>query len=504
MAAYAQQSKDYLSSELPQELLDQVLGYLDFSNQLKLRRVFRKDIYDVRVVPVIKPVLSILCVSPSRVSLRNFQRICHTRFFQDHIKCVIYSPNAISADSILDWDLAETTELFEVETTAVERYRERVRTRYGLGPEIELTGQEALRSYALYCSLHEEHEAVEDKITVLAILEGGFLALSNLNEIRISYCFCNEGSNVSSLLLGWSCQMGRSSCWNTMEDGSVEQAACILLEDSMNDYHSDVLFQAIGNSKIALQKLQIGTRQVPIAGIEFGEDMMRNAVRNLRILTICCEDYPDWRYLRDFERLWEDIAMSVSELHELTLIIEWDRPIIPTADRVHHYFLESADCPNLRALRMQPSDDGDLPPVDSQALRRFLIRHSDSLREVELENVLIHQNIEDEDVCESLRAFLDTAFDPLRKLESAIVRILRPAKHSGRKYDCHPRATSPKPCDGACEMYEIPGHPNAHAYNGPLSKWLSMEKLEALAGKLGVELKDGAWDFGEYVMKRLA
>ena len=77
--------KEYLTKDLPQELLDQVIGYLDLSSQLRLRLVFDRKTYEARVIPVLRPTLSTLYVAPSKLSICYFRRICESTFFQQHI-----------------------------------------------------------------------------------------------------------------------------------------------------------------------------------------------------------------------------------------------------------------------------------------------------------------------------------------------------------------------------------------------------------------------------------
>ncbi|KXS97883.1 hypothetical protein AC578_5026 [Pseudocercospora eumusae] len=156
MATNATQSqKDYLTNDLPQELLDQVIGYLDLSDQLKLRLALTSRAYETRIVPAIRPTLGVF----------------------------VYLSRHPSSDTKPD-DSAFDSDWLDAETSQIESFRQRVLDLCA----VDLTGHQVSQSLALYQYLLAEHKGLDqtDLPRIIEILRLGLCNFPQLEEVVVT------------------------------------------------------------------------------------------------------------------------------------------------------------------------------------------------------------------------------------------------------------------------------------------------------------------------------
>lgn len=500
MAAAATASgKDYLTEELAQELLDLIIGYLDLSNQLKLRLVFNAPKAD-KVTRTLEPVLSNLFVSPTRLSLRNFKNICQAPFFQEYVRTVTFVPYEVSkADLVFRDDVASDDALA---MTACEHYR-----RQASHNGTDLTRREAQRSLELYNSLSVEHEVyykfarksskLRSSQELCAILRRGLESLPRLGAVILSFSINRDGLNASCAAYGEEYNQRRSFLGQyTLDQDVVGRAANLFLGSRDYTGHADVFFEAIDSASIRLRTLNIGEEGndgqlgILICDSSTLEGLMKR-LRNLTVSVMRCPGSLD----TDLDLNWQKIACSATGLRKLTIMPEVDPynedGSLRTSSEILEYFLRFGHYPSLQLLRVKGTRE---QPATAKAMDviDFFSRHCETLEHVDFSGMLFDSTSVSEDVCAATRSVLDHALVMPKKLKTFKMQLYRRDEHSNPPSLCQDEECLREggPCDGSCEEYlDFQG------------EWFHRSKLEDLASELGIVLKDDCWDFGQYVMR---
>ncbi|KXS97891.1 hypothetical protein AC578_5022 [Pseudocercospora eumusae] len=484
--------KDYLTHEIAQELLDQIIGYLDLSNCLKLRIVFSNDAFKDRIAPTIRPYLTNLFVSPTETSLFNFERIAKSPFFNGYVDTVTFVPQALckERDGFHDGKIEKFS--------TVADYRNRIR---GFHKKIELSGLEATRSLELYRSLAAEHkihyqswngQSSDDyPEDVYKALKEGLSSLPKLKRVMISSHIAQDGLNASCLLYSDSYEEQReaSNLYN-LRYNPVRMVAKGILQNQVLYECTPALFAGIGDAKVQLRSLEIGSSHEDQMHETIQESVSWNVknvlpvFRKLNKLTVSCED-TYIGFALQHRGLWKGIASSAIGLSELTLFTganfgHWKGGLDSSEVQVLGHFLKFGNYPSLRIIRIRGVYKK--PDIIANAeFVRFLNKHHETLEEVDLSGVLFSDRSMQEDVCATIRCVLDDAAAALSKLKSFKMLVHRRDKDSNGER--HRRSST-------CKKYMI--HPDV---------WMHRSQLDNLASSLGVALRDGSWDFGGYVMR---
>jgi len=260
---------------------------------------------------------------------------------------------------------------------------------------------------------------------------------------------------------------------------------------------ADALFNALKDTNIILADLELGnglTEQLPhyfaySVNRSLGATMALNFVAsNLKHLTLSIKDGNEDTDSED----WRGFFASAKALESLRTCPEWG-----WSESVWHSPQEfgtiiSAILPheafaNLHTFEIvgklnQPTN------VRVVWLQAFLTRHASTLRRLELSGVLLFNWYSSMRVRDTMRTCLRNLRNTL-SLVSAKALISRRGGEHANEY-CWGESKDGLECDKSCRQY-LTASGDA----------LDVQELERLAGDLGVQLKDGVWDFGEFLMR---
>ncbi|KAK4621911.1 hypothetical protein CLAFUW4_06754 [Fulvia fulva] len=150
------------------------------------------------------------------------------------------------------------------------------------------------------------------------------------------------------------------------------------------------------------------------------------------------------------------------------------------------YFMQHGTYTRLRELRLVSGNGSLEGTVDAGTLQAFLAAHQGTLHTLSLRNIVLTNQYPEEIPTDTLRSFLlqCKSMHVWRKFEMILAKK---AEHD--KNDC------PHYRDGG-------GHLSCANYYVRRESWIMGTDLAVLTRELGVEVEDGRWDFGKFIMRK--
>ncbi|KAK4621173.1 hypothetical protein CLAFUW4_11561 [Fulvia fulva] len=468
-------SEEWLNEKLPVEVQKRISDYLELRDKLALRTVFPKTQHEF-VDNALMDTVNTLYVSPSKNSLDNFKLVCSTKYYQQRVTHVVFVPKAIG-----DEDFREIK--------SFKKYREQV-------PALSI--EDARHSFCIYRDLVTSGKrsvslAMYDQgptKSVVELLRDGMKKLPKLAAASVATAITHDGINANPLW--YSEEFGRSKealGHYVVEQDTASRAAVSALGSSSDD-GIDSFFEALGSAKLKLESLTLGegmARQL-YSEIQictgFDDDCLKSIFSKVKKLSVAYKDLNE----HDFSYMWQHIAEIAVNLRELTLyngaaIYDsfWRTPGdgVPVLD----HFLHFGQFPKLEKLHVQ--GDHIKPGIlNSEHFKHFLNKHRD-IRSIVVQDMLFSGYAGD--ICADMKSVFEHARSKMSKDATFSMKVHRRDEHADGGLCTFDGRSD---CDGTCEMYLVHGR-----------TWMERSELEGLAHELKVELVDGSWDFGAYVMR---
>ena len=263
----------------------------------------------------------------------------------------------------------------------------------------------------------------------------------------------------------------------------------------------DVLFQALAHTSSNITELKIGNGISDQLEYHLGNyancdpSTLSCVAANLTHLTVSCKDDDE----KEDHDAWREFVKAAKHIQSVTVYLHSNGGDFLWHTAQEHGTVLGAilchgDWKNLHRLevigkREQPSC------VRAVWLDGFLRRHAKTLEELTLSACLLVNWYDAKNKSPTtMKWALQNMRDQLN-LSQARIEVYRRDEHKGRA--CWGQDPTGAECYGTCTKYMLVKAPGER-----WADWLEREKLEAMATQLGVDLKDGVWDFGEFVMRK--
>ncbi|KAK4547574.1 hypothetical protein LTR36_000531 [Oleoguttula mirabilis] len=258
---------------------------------------------------------------------------------------------------------------------------------------------------------------------------------------------------------------------------AVRDAGVVVTELALGNGLSDQIQYGIYRTSLFNIKEDIG--KLPT------DDLMRYIAANLIHLSISSQDSIEGQDLG----FWRNFLAGAANLHTLRVYMDSDSQ----APHEHGTILSTV-LPHLTFTKLHTFEAiGNLDqPTSVRAiwLDAFLTRHAATLQTVELSGILLVNWYRPQNALQSMSRILQSMHSLLGVGCQVAVKLRRRSEHDASE------------CNGSCTRYLMGGGVMWCTRHVMVDgKWLKMTDLDKLARGLAVELRDGQWDFGAYVMR---
>lgn len=523
--------EDYLTN-LPNELLTEIISYLPEQERLKLRAVLPKPKeYEKFIVGLSGDKFNRLYVFTTHASLKRFSEICQTQFFQRHITEVVFVFKTLFDDLTEPATYEQYMKWYDTadgRTSTLTRWYSRLERTDDLHGEA-LGDTTIATTYGAYQSLMDEY--CTTSLPKAETIAKGLAALPLLSTVSVSWgeLLKSQGLNALNIWIDF------PERWRIPLSATKDTAMAFLRRKHTTDYCPEL--STMGKKimdagwmgafvaalkKTQVQELNIGTTSVfPLAFDVCGDptalvrmvELMSNEARSgtltaLKSLSLSCKDLASTSSSADQCSFWSLLEGTVRGIETLTIRLQHEtgthwhakqrvqrvstsmrislRAVMShllTLEQVSDELLCHGRFPKLKTLKIigQKVKPG---LVQQPILHAFLLRHKETLQEVQLNGVLFVKDVGDVDVVKCIRTALVAVREEMESLQKFEMRVHRREDHT--RWDECPCQKLPSQ-SRKCESYLI-----------AKDRWMHRSHLEQLAEDLGVVLENGEWNFGEY------
>ncbi|KAM3421111.1 hypothetical protein BST61_g1525 [Cercospora zeina] len=504
---------DHLSF-LPAELISAVASQLRLRDKLKLRTVLSKK-HQPFVDDILKDDLKRVYVSVTTRSLRTFNMICKSAYFQRFIREVSFVATAygdldrpINLDAVKRGFEALRQDNCEIEEaiTSVEEHRGPIEpyileTIQELRPQVYIGGPLDLQ----WVSPERHREVVEE-------LAQGMSRLPRLESARMSLKISGPGLNNCWLwhTLDWfEFNSSRYPAWDwTMEQLLYDQVASKFCVRTIEG--TSAFLEALASLDKKPVSLSIGTPnednslpfflhyklEAPVEALGVIVPSLNRLELHVKTDTV---DEDDGTGLH----IWQTLSENVKNLEVLRISnISWElgqsyaHQSGDMCKRAVDIILENGNFPKLRELTLMGRKRRVPSFIDADKLLPFLRRHRSTLKSVSLERLCLLARSKPQEVASVMQSALRTIREEmggqLVKFQLNMISRTHDGKGGCQGPDGEDGAQK---CQLSCQEYDFECF------------WVDRVVFEALAAQLGVALTvpgsgDEFWEFGEYVLRR--
>ncbi|KAK5125822.1 hypothetical protein LTR85_012098 [Meristemomyces frigidus] len=494
----AAEERKILFITLPNELIANVTGNLELPDLLKLRLILPKS-YHVLLLSLLHDAITRLYVMPTQKSMSDFNNICNSPFFQAHIKEVVFIPKTLESTE----NYHETFNTYASECREEARYSK-------IGFEFEVEDTKFMkRSWSVYQAMIYEHASCIDSAfrghvdnqpevdKASASLIAGLRKLPQLDKVSVCAAIDAPGLNIASY---WYTdeyaidRIGRRPHVQSTDD-AARLAACMAADEVVTD-GAEVFLRALCDPAVTVPEMKLAdtcSGQLPFYLERYATAVhpatMQTVAQKLTTLAISCTDCNSINMPAGREvHMWMAFVSSAVNLQSLKVYIGvapapsgcWERDHVSIIEHV----LRFGRMPSLQHLEIIGQTDKP-GLVNSELLSRFVQKHRAMLHTVRLSAILFKTaNTRTGTLCGTVRGLLD-AIRTNRTRAHFSMTVYRRDEHG--KDDCQ----ASECWYNDCEWYRMDKCQRIHR-----------SELEQLAKELDATLKDGFWDFGEYVTRR--
>lgn len=491
---------------LANELLLQIAHYLNLPDKLKFRLILSKK-HKSLLLPLLKPSLSRIYVSPTGDSVSRFTELCKSSFFGPHITEVVFIPCHLGNDQEEVDDLKDYIRLCEPGT----RRRD--------VPRKSETGwlKMAERSFALYKQLVAKHQPIieqsfcggsgidDDADEAFKInIASGLSHLQHVTAIRVQEKIDREGLNACALWYD-----DKFASWAVSKQAhpkSTDQAVALAAStasDMRFEDGVDAFLGAVAGSHHDGFELAFGNGfgdQLPYLTQRFCGlgDMLADLMPKVDRAVVSCHD--DDEYEKRLTDTWLTFVRYGSQLRSLEVNMDAGDVPCPRSwhitrrvsflDHVIYSGLPAKWMPNLATLKIvAPSTKPNV--VAAYSLLQLLRKKSTTLRKVYLSGVFLLGSPDKTtyQMSEAVQDFRSTLFKLSKDFGFETFKMIL-HRRDEHEIECVPYNLEGR-CDRFCEQYRLDA-----------GYYVPREELEKLAGEFEVPLENSCWDFGGFIMRQ--
>ncbi|KAK3726106.1 hypothetical protein LTR37_000254 [Vermiconidia calcicola] len=434
-------------------------------------------------------VLQRLYVAPTIKSLETFKVICCDRTLSSNIIELVFLGKVLDVSGCAA-DPCTTTEEYMAECKDAN---------LNWGVEIPngyvLTTRSGEVSFDVYGKMVDDYTGEPEE--TFEVLSEYLPRLTNLSRVKLSPDIDKPGVNEDAFFYATNYRNGTEVAMIKSPDGGVRLARGVAT-DLGTWMATGVFFKALAESTVKITELEIGNQLgidrldcfISGSSDEAPESKDLEAIAaNLTHLVISVADNED----KVDAEIWDRILAAAINLESLRIYPDWGRPGIPhSAQEFGTVFgmvlRQQQTFHRLRTFEIigqldQPTN------VRASWLKPFLARHAATLRHLDLSGTLLVNWYNADALHTTMRSTLQSLKTILPDLISAKLLVDRRDEHAQRY--CWRNEDGSK-CTGGCTRY-MPAEDGA--------PWMSRDVIALVARDLNVELQDGKWDFGKYLMR---